>query len=101
MTVLDKRSTPQDASSSPLRVVSATDANRGFSAMLRRVKRGETVAITSRGKVVARLVPEPEPEDEKALRAKREALWAATLERLRSQPLMNLGKFNRDWAYDD
>jgi prevent-host-death family protein len=99
--MLDKQPTRQDVATSTMRVVSATDANREFSTMLRRVKRGETIAITSRGKVVARLVPEPEPVDEKALRAKREALWAATLERLRGQPLMNLGKFSRDWAYDD
>lgn len=69
--------------------------------MLRRVKRGETVAITSRGKVVARLVPEPEPIDQAALLAERKALWEVTRQRLLSQPVLNLGKFSRDWAYDD
>jgi prevent-host-death family protein len=99
--MLERRSQFQKDSQSPLRVISATDANREFSAMLRRVKRGETVAITSRGKVVARLIPEPEPVDGAAARAEREAAWAKTLERLSSQPIMNLGKFSRDWAHDD
>ena len=68
--------------------------------MLAHVKRGETVAITNRGKIVARLVPEPDEIDETAERQRRAAAWEKTKARLLSQKPMNLGKFDRNWAYD-
>ena len=37
--------------------ISAADANRAFSALLRRVRSGEAVVVTSHGRPVARLVP--------------------------------------------
>jgi prevent-host-death family protein len=82
-------------------VISATEANRSFSAILRRAKAGETIAITDRGKVVARIEPEKDEAEEEAKRAERLKAWQATEARLRSQPPLNLGKFSRDWAYGD
>ena len=39
------------------RAVSAADANRRFSELLRTVKNGQSVVVTSHGKPVAKLVP--------------------------------------------
>lgn len=44
------------------RVVSAADANRRFSELLRTVKNGHSVVVTSHGKAVAKLVPVGEHE---------------------------------------
>ena len=59
--------------------VTAADANRGFSSLLRRVREGETVVITSRGSPVAKMVPVIADEERRAVA--REALFA----RLREQ----------------
>ncbi len=99
--MLDAPKPARSASASALRVVTATEANRSFSAMLRRAKSGETIAITDRGKVVARLIPEADEKDEAAERRRREEAWEKTKRRLLSQKPMNLGKFDRNWAYDD
>ena len=40
-----------------MRTLSATDASRGFSELLDRVERGETIRITRAGHVVAELRP--------------------------------------------
>jgi prevent-host-death family protein len=89
------------SSANSLHVVSATEANRSFSAILRRARHGESTAITDRGRIVARLVPETAGEDAGARRQRLESAWEKTEARLRGQPALNLGKFNRDWAYDD
>lgn len=81
-----------------MKTVSAADANRHFSQILRDVKAGETVLVTSRGKPVARIEP---AEPDEIRRVEREAAWKALLHRLDSQPALNLGKFNRDELYDD
>lgn len=81
-----------------MKTISAADANRHFSKLLRDVTAGETVVVTSRGKPVARI--EPANPDECEL-ARREKAFAKLMARLRSQPAMNLGKFNRDELYDD
>lgn len=79
-----------------MKTVSAAEANRQFSKLLGEVQRGETVQVTSHGRPVARIVPEPEAED-----AARDEAFAALVRRLRSQPALNLGPFSRDDAYDD
>ena len=80
-----------------MKTISAADANRHFSKLLREVKEGETVIVTSRGEPVARI--EPIGPDEGA-RSQRAEAWAKLLARLHSQPALNLGKFNRDDAYE-
>lgn len=44
-----------------MEVVGSFEAKTHFSALLMRVERGEEIAITRRGKPVARLIPEPTP----------------------------------------
>jgi prevent-host-death family protein len=73
--------------------IAATEANRQFSRILREVRAGETYTITSRGEPVATLAPAGSDK------ARREALKRHLIE-LREQPCLNLGKFDRDEAYD-
>lgn len=79
-----------------MKTVSAADANRHFSKLLREVQGGETVLVTSRGKTVARI----EPADSRV--ADQEAARKVLLERLRSQPALNIPiTWTRDDLYDD
>ncbi len=75
--------------------VSAAEANRNFSSVLRGVREGTTYLITSHGRPVAKLVPIG--EDEVAFEAARTRLIA----RLRAIPAANLGTFRREQAYED
>ena len=75
------------------RSVSASEANRQFSRILREVSEGESFTVTSHGRPVARIVPADAVPDRAAARKR-------LFDRLQSQPAMNLGKFNRDEAYD-
>jgi prevent-host-death family protein len=75
--------------------VSAADANREFSKLLRRVKEGDSVVITSHGSPVARIVP-IEAGDRV-----RNAARAALLARLRDQPVdAPIGGWTRDELYE-
>jgi prevent-host-death family protein len=75
--------------------VSAADANRNFSRILRAVKGGRTYVVTSHGTPIARIVP-----------ARRSAAVIATakkalLARLRSQPVQVLGhRWSREELYE-
>ena len=75
--------------------VSAAEANRQFSKLLRGVRDGTSYVVTSHGRPVAKLVP----VDEEAIAREqaRERLFA----RLRSQPVRNIGRWTRDELYDD
>jgi prevent-host-death family protein len=75
--------------------VSAADANRRFSEILRKVRRGKTIVVTSHGKAVARIVPMT--EDDRTVRGARSALF----ERLRNQPVVDIGRWSRDELYED
>ncbi len=76
--------------------VTAAEANRGFSRLLRGVREGATYVVTSHGRPVARIVPvEPVVDDVK--RQAREKLLA----RLKSQPAMNIGPWTRDELHED
>ena len=76
-------------------LVSAADANRRFSELLRQVRRGRSFVVTSHGKPVARLVPVDEG-DQVSARA-RDLL----LDRLQSQPVTDIGPWSRDELYED
>ena len=79
-------------------VVTASDANRQFSALLRRARQGETVAITAHGETVAYLVP---PQDaEQAEQARQKAALEALLSRARARPVMDIGPWTRDELYE-
>jgi prevent-host-death family protein len=75
--------------------VSAADANRKFSRILRGVREGHSYVVTSHGRPVARIVPVDEREDAMAGRR------AALLSRLESQPVVDAGRWTRDELYED
>ena len=77
------------------RAVSAADANRRFSELLRTVKKGRSVTVTSHGKPVAKILPVV--EDERAAKGARAALFA----RLRTERVANVGHWTRDELYEE
>jgi prevent-host-death family protein len=77
------------------KAVSAADANRRFSELLRTVKKGRTVIVTSHGIPVAKITPVG--EDELAAEGARSALFA----RLRTERAVNVGRWTRDELYYD
>lgn len=78
-------------------IVTATEANRSFSRLLRAVERGEQVEITSHGRKVAVLVPavDRDAERERRLAALEELKkhWATT------KPV-TIGLWTRDELYE-
>ncbi|KAA0218520.1 MAG: type II toxin-antitoxin system Phd/YefM family antitoxin [Lautropia sp.] len=76
-----------------MRTVSAADASRHFSAILKEVSRGARIAILSRGKPVAALVPVAE-----AQRERREAR-GDLLKRLRFQAASGKRTWTREELY--
>lgn len=79
-------------------IVTATEANRNFSGLLERVKRGETIDITSHGKAVATIQPKAEMGD--AERARRAEAWARLRARLMSQERAVIGPWTRAELYE-
>jgi prevent-host-death family protein len=78
--------------------ISAADANRQFSRLLRGVREeGATYIVTSHGKPVARIVPINEAADDKERAAARRAYYA----KLRDRPLFKVEPWTRDELYDD
>ena len=74
--------------------ISAAEANRAFSRLLREVReQGRSFTVTSHGTPVARLIPCA--GDDTAQRKAR----AALLVRLAAQPTAGLGRWNRDELY--
>ena len=77
------------------RAVSAADANRNFSELLRDVRNGRSYVITAHGKPVAKIVPVQEDTD------RQEAAKAVLRKRLRAQRGVHIGRWTRDELYDD
>ena len=75
--------------------VSAADANRKFSSILRGVREGQSYVVTSHGRPVARIVP-AEKNEGVASRSR-----ATLLSRLERQPLIDAGRWTRDELYQD
>lgn len=75
--------------------ISAADANRKFSLLLRGIREGRSYVVTSHGKPVARLVPVGK-HDELAAGAR-----AALLSRLEKQPIVKAKRWTRDELYED
>jgi prevent-host-death family protein len=79
-----------------MKFVSAAEANRSFSKILREVGAGETVVVTFRGEPVAMI----QPTDRATVN--REAAQAALLAHLDSQPVQNIPiTWTRGDLYDD
>ena len=75
--------------------VSAADANRKFSELLRGVRKGRSYVVTSHGEPVAKLVPAT--QDARAAAEGRSALLA----RLKSQAVPKGAKARRGWTRDE
>ena len=75
------------------KLVTAAEANRKFSELLRGVKAGKSYVVTSHGRPVARIQP---VEERSRARAK-----AALLKHLEKLPVQNIGPWTRDELYDD
>lgn len=76
--------------------ISAAEANRSFSRLLRRVREGRSVVVTSHGKPIARIVPIGEHDDRTAKGAR-----AALVARLRAEPVIDVGRWKRDELYEN
>lgn len=75
--------------------VTAADANRHFSALLREVSRGARITVTSRGRPVATISEPEQPADRVRMAAKR-----ALLTRLRSRAASGARTWTRADLYD-
>lgn len=75
-------------------IISAAEANRAFSTLLREVREGHSFTVTAHGKPVARIIPCA------AADAAREAARAALLARLDAQPAIEAGRWTRDELYE-
>jgi len=74
------------------KAISAAEANRKFSEVLRGVREGISYLVTSHGRPVARIEPVEVQDRSKA----KEVLLA----RLRSQKAIDIGPWTRDELYD-
>lgn len=79
--------------------ISSTEANRNFSKLLARVRKGETAEIMVRGQVVARI--EPVSDRDTASELEKQKRWDAFIERLRGQPMLGVPRGTRNELYDD
>jgi prevent-host-death family protein len=75
--------------------VSAADANRRFSLLLRGVREGRSYVVTSHGKPVARLIPAGKHEGVAT------SARSTLLSRLEQQPVIHAGRWTRDELYED
>lgn len=75
--------------------ITAANANRMFSALLRNVRAGASYLVTSHGKPVAKLVPVTAGD---LLGATARATLFARLERT---PVTRVGRWTRDELYED
>jgi prevent-host-death family protein len=74
------------------KAISAAEANRKFSEVLREVREGHSYLVTSHGKPIARILPAAETRSQDA----KERL----IRYLRSQPVRNIGRWTRDELYE-
>ena len=77
------------------KAISAAEANRSFSQLLREVKRGRSYLVTSHGQPVARISPADMPE-RTAAKAR-----ASLIDRLSSQQVKKTGRWTRNELYED
>ena len=77
------------------RAISAAEANREFSAVLRAVRKGHSYVVTSHGRPVARIVPVTTGEEIG------NAARAALFKRLKEAPALAVPRWTRDELYED
>jgi prevent-host-death family protein len=76
------------------KAISAADANRRFSQLLRDVKDGQSYVVTSHGRAVARIAPFEKGGTTTA------SARASLLGRLRSEKVVRTGRWKRDELYE-
>ncbi|HEV2099670.1 MAG TPA: type II toxin-antitoxin system prevent-host-death family antitoxin [Stellaceae bacterium] len=76
-------------------IVSAAEANRNFSRVLRAVRAGRSYLVTAHGKPVARITPVDQADTVRA--GARETLLA----RLQAEPVAEIGRWTRNELYED
>jgi prevent-host-death family protein len=76
------------------KTVSALEANRRFSQILRSVSEGDSYVVTSHGRPVARITP-VEPETSRLVEARQ-----VLLARLAAEPVIDIGRWTRDELYE-
>jgi prevent-host-death family protein len=76
------------------KAISAADANRKFSQVLRDVREGRSYVVTSHGRPVARIAP---VTGENSTRA---SAWRSLISRLRSERVVKIGRWKRDDLYE-
>jgi len=76
------------------KAISASDANRKFSRVLREVREGQSYVVTSHGKAVARIAAFAESGATAA------SARASLLSRLRSERVVKIGRWKRDELYE-
>lgn len=77
------------------KAISAAEANRNFSRVLREVRDGQSYVVTAHGKPIAKIVPIGDGDDARA-RAKR-----TLLAHLRRQKARDIGPWTRNELYED
>jgi prevent-host-death family protein len=77
------------------KAISAADANRNFSRVLREVRQGASYIVTAHGKAVARIVPAAEGEDDRV------AARLTLLMRLKRQKARDIGPWTRAELYEN
>ncbi len=83
-----------------MKTVSAAEANRQFSNLMRGVVAGETVVVTSHGRPLVKIVPASEPiADEDAVQ--RKLAKQRLMEYLRSRPRQPAVTWTREELYED
>jgi len=80
-----------------MKTVTATEANRSFSKLLREVERGERIEITSHGRKVAVLQP---AENEAARKARQLAALGKLKKRWAKQEFVVVGPWTREELYE-
>lgn len=78
-----------------MKTITAADANRQFSSVLRRVSQGEAFVVTSRGKSVATIAP-VRPAGAWSRGARR-----SLFQRLQSQPVTGPVAWSREELYEE
>ncbi len=78
--------------------ITATEANRKFSELLRGVRKGKCYVITSRGEPVAELRPMASESEAETVRRKK--ALGELLDHLKSQPVLNLPHITRDEMHE-
>ncbi len=78
-----------------MKTITAANANRGFSKLLREVRKGEEVTILSRGTPVAKIISVHQETLQK------NAMKNLLLTRLKAQAVTGSRNWTRDELYDD